>query len=169
MAWSLLRLSYHSVHICAELIPYISMFILLNLPIIHKPQIFRSLQCFVIGALNRKFCTEVVRTFIIYVNTKVYIPQHNKYILNVIATGHPASVHSWIRQYHRLSLQICNCNMITLLNTALQNARTGWGKITSLNFKVNNKKSIRDTKILFLDSETTTWKVLNHSNAYFVY
>ena len=39
---------------------------------------------------------------------------------------------------------------------------TGWGKITSLNFKVNNKKTIRDTKILFLDSETTTWEVLNH-------
>ena len=39
---------------------------------------------------------------------------------------------------------------------------TGWGKITSINFKVNNKKTIRDTKILFLDSETTTWEVLNH-------
>jgi hypothetical protein len=38
----------------------------------------------------------------------------------------------------------------------------GWGKITSLNFKVNNKKNIRDTKILFLDSETTAWEVLNH-------
>jgi hypothetical protein len=36
------------------------------------------------------------------------------------------------------------------------------GKITSLNFKVNNKKTIRDTKIVFLDSETTTWEVLNH-------
>ena len=38
------------------------------------------------------------------------------------------------------------------------------GQITSLNFKVNNKKkkTIRDTKILFLDSETTTWEVLNH-------
>ena len=30
---------------------------------------------------------------------------------------------------------------------------TGWGKITSLNFKVNNKKNY---------SETTTWDVLNH-------
>ena len=40
---------------------------------------------------------------------------------------------------------------------------TGWGKITSLIFKVNNKKTIRDTKILFLDSETTTWEVLNHT------
>ena len=39
---------------------------------------------------------------------------------------------------------------------------TGWGKITSLNFKVNNQKTIRVTKILFLDSETTTWEVLNH-------
>ena len=39
---------------------------------------------------------------------------------------------------------------------------TGWGKITSLNFKVNNKKTIQDTTILFLDSETTTWEVLNH-------
>ena len=39
---------------------------------------------------------------------------------------------------------------------------TGWGKITSINFKVNNKKPIRDTKILFLDSETITWEVLNH-------
>ena len=39
---------------------------------------------------------------------------------------------------------------------------TGWGKITSLNFKVNNQKTIRVTKILFLDSETTTWDVLNH-------
>jgi hypothetical protein len=39
---------------------------------------------------------------------------------------------------------------------------TGWGKITSLNFKVNSKKTIRDTKILFLDCETTTWEVLNH-------
>ena len=39
---------------------------------------------------------------------------------------------------------------------------TGWGKITSLNFKVNNKKPIRGTKILFLDSETTTWEVLNY-------
>jgi hypothetical protein len=38
-----------------------------------------------------------------------------------------------------------------------------WGKITSLNFKVNNKKTIPDTKILFLDSETTTWGVLNHT------
>jgi len=27
---------------------------------------------------------------------------------------------------------------------------------------VNNKKTIRDTTILFLDSETTTWEVLNH-------
>jgi len=36
------------------------------------------------------------------------------------------------------------------------------GKITSINFKVNNKTTIRDTKILFLDSETTTWEVLNH-------
>jgi len=36
---------------------------------------------------------------------------------------------------------------------------TGWGKITSINFKVNNKKTIWDTKILFLDSETTTWEV----------
>ena len=26
----------------------------------------------------------------------------------------------------------------------------------------NKKKTIRDTKILFLDSETTTWEVLNH-------
>jgi len=40
---------------------------------------------------------------------------------------------------------------------------TGWGKITSPNFKVNKKKTIRDTKILFLDSETTTWEVLNHT------
>jgi len=39
---------------------------------------------------------------------------------------------------------------------------TGWGKITSVNFKVNNKKTIRYTKLLFLDSETTTWDVLNH-------
>jgi len=39
---------------------------------------------------------------------------------------------------------------------------TGWGKITSIKLKVNNKKTIRDTKILFLDSETTTWEVLNH-------
>ena len=39
---------------------------------------------------------------------------------------------------------------------------TEWGKITSLNFNVNNQKTIRDTKILFLDSETTTWDVLNH-------
>ena len=36
------------------------------------------------------------------------------------------------------------------------------GQKTSLNFKVNNKKTILDTKILFLDSETTTWEVLNH-------
>ena len=42
-------------------------------------------------------------------------------------------------------------------------SNTGWGKITSLHFKVNNKTTIRDTKILFLDSETTTWEVLNHS------
>ena len=40
---------------------------------------------------------------------------------------------------------------------------TGWGKITSLNFKVNNRKTLRDTKILFLDSETTTWEVLSHT------
>jgi len=40
---------------------------------------------------------------------------------------------------------------------------TVWGKITSLNFKVNNKKTIQDTTILFLDSETTTWEVLNHT------
>ena len=41
---------------------------------------------------------------------------------------------------------------------------TGWGKITSLNFNANNKKkkTIRGTKILFLDSETTTWEVSNH-------
>jgi len=38
---------------------------------------------------------------------------------------------------------------------------TGWGKITSINFQVNNKKTIRDTKLLFLDSETTTLEVLN--------
>ena len=36
---------------------------------------------------------------------------------------------------------------------------TGWGNITSLNFKVNNKKTIRDIEILFLDFETTTWEV----------
>jgi len=28
---------------------------------------------------------------------------------------------------------------------------------------MNNKKTIRDTKILFLDSETTTWEVSNHT------
>ena len=39
---------------------------------------------------------------------------------------------------------------------------TGWGKITSVFFKINNKTTIRDTKILFLDSETTAWEVLNH-------
>jgi len=39
---------------------------------------------------------------------------------------------------------------------------TGWGKITSLHFKVNNKKPIRDTNILFYDSKTTTWEVFNH-------
>ena len=39
---------------------------------------------------------------------------------------------------------------------------TGWGRITSLNFKVNNQKAIQDRKVLFLDSETTTWEVLNH-------
>jgi hypothetical protein len=44
----------------------------------------------------------------------------------------------------------------------LETTYTGWGKITSLNFKVNSKKTIRDTKILFLDSETTIWVVLNH-------
>lgn len=49
----------------------------------------------------------------------------------------------------------------TLTSDSLHSC-TGWGKITSLNFKVNNKKTIRDTKILFLDSETTTWEVLNH-------
>ena len=27
---------------------------------------------------------------------------------------------------------------------------------------MNNTKTIRDTKLLFLDSETTTWEVLNH-------
>ena len=37
-------------------------------------------------------------------------------------------------------------------------ACTGYGKITSVNFKVNNKKTIRDTKVLFLGSKTTTWK-----------
>ena len=42
------------------------------------------------------------------------------------------------------------------------NNNTGWGKINSINFKMNNKKTIRDTKILFLDSETTTWEALNH-------
>jgi len=47
------------------------------------------------------------------------------------------------------------------LPEALQTC-TGWGKITSVNFKVNNKKTIQDTKILFLDSETTAWEVLNH-------
>ena len=36
-------------------------------------------------------------------------------------------------------------------------------KITSLNFKVNNKKTIRDTKILFLDSETTMGNFKSHS------
>ena len=39
---------------------------------------------------------------------------------------------------------------------------TGCGKIISLNFKVNNRETIRDTNILFLDSETTTWEALNH-------
>ena len=43
-----------------------------------------------------------------------------------------------------------------------QVVHTEWGKVTSLNFKVNNKKTIRGIKILFLDSETTTWEVLNH-------
>jgi len=43
-----------------------------------------------------------------------------------------------------------------------QRVNTGRSKITSTDFKVNNKKTIRDTKILFLDSETTTWEVLNH-------
>ena len=38
---------------------------------------------------------------------------------------------------------------------------TGWGKITSVNFKVNNKKTIWGAKILFLDSEATTWEVLS--------
>jgi len=41
-------------------------------------------------------------------------------------------------------------------------SNTGWGKITSVNFKVNNKKTIWDINILFFDSETTTWEVLNH-------
>jgi len=45
---------------------------------------------------------------------------------------------------------------------SVTNHDTGWGKITSVHFKVNNKKSIRDTKILFLDSESKTWEVLNH-------
>jgi hypothetical protein len=111
-------------HIHAELILYISMFILLNLSIIYIPQIFSSQQCFATGALKTKFCTKVAWTFIIYVNTKVYIPQHNKYILNVTATWHPTFVNSWLRRYHRHSLQICNCNMFTSLNTALQNACT---------------------------------------------
>ena len=44
----------------------------------------------------------------------------------------------------------------------LPDSSTGWGKITSLHFKVNNKKPIRDIKILFLDSEITIWEVLNH-------
>jgi hypothetical protein len=52
--------------------------------------------------------------------------------------------------------------LVNLKRNRNVNTSTGWGKITSLNFKVNNKKTIRDTKILFLDSETTTWKVLNH-------
>ena len=39
---------------------------------------------------------------------------------------------------------------------------TGFGKINSVNFKVNNKKTIRDTKLLYLDSETTKLEVLNH-------
>jgi len=30
------------------------------------------------------------------------------------------------------------------------------------NLPNNKKKTIRDTKILFLDPETTTWEVLNH-------
>jgi hypothetical protein len=45
--------------------------------------------------LKTKFCTKVVWTFIIYVNTKVHIPQHNKYILNVTETWHPTFVHTW--------------------------------------------------------------------------
>ena len=49
-----------------------------------------------------------------------------------------------------------------LLCTYVYYSSTGWGKITFLNFKVNNKKTIRDIKILFLDSETTTWEILNH-------
>ena len=37
----------------------------------------------------------------------------------------------------------------------------GGAKKPFVHFKVNNKKTIRDTIILFLDSETTTWEVLN--------
>ena len=42
-----------------------------------------------------------------------------------------------------------NTQSINLLH---EKALLGWGKITSVNFKVNNKKTIRDIKILFLDS-----------------
>ena len=34
--------------------------------------------------------------------------------------------------------------------------------MTSIHFKVNIKKPVRDTKLLFLDSKPTTWDVLNH-------
>ena len=40
---------------------------------------------------------------------------------------------------------------------------TGWCKVISLNFKVNNKKILFEIKKnVFSDSETTTWEVLNH-------
>jgi len=57
---------------------------------------------------------------------------------------------------HYIALQFYMC-VLSVGSSVLYN--TGWGNITSLNFKVNNKKTIRDIEILFLDSETTTWEV----------
>jgi len=65
-----------------------------------------------------------------------------------------------ILNLHVLMLVQHTAAAFCLLQNHVQN--TGWGKITSINFNVNNKTTIRDTKILVLNSETTIWEVLNH-------
>ena len=50
----------------------------------------------------------------------------------------------------------------TWVVSCIGNAFYSVGQNNLRKFKVNTKKTIRDTKGLFLDSETTTWEVLNH-------
>ena len=70
---------------------------------------------------------------------------------------HVCYVNSYVEVKISLSTSECLSHVLRLCSQ-----HTGWGKITSLTFKANNKKNVWDTKILFLDSETAKCEVLNH-------